>query len=151
MKFVLFFSFPKNDVNLQQKKTKTFFTKTEKSGSQVLKKREWSLYFFFSSKKWCQLTTKKKKNHEPSWRTSVFYNSCRKWRRASKRAIALELSQSKSTREIHSSWDRTRQNYAVMRMSDIEASGQQSVARSLSRAAHILSRSQRQLALGKQL
>ena len=32
-----------------------------------------------------------------------------------------KVSQRKSTREIHSRWDRTRENYAVMRMSDSEA------------------------------
>ena len=56
----------------------------------------------------------------------------------------------KSTREIDPPWDRTRENYAVMRMPVKEASRWQSIARFLSRASHVLSHSQRQLALGQQ-
>ena len=55
----------------------------------------------------------------------------------------------KSTGESYSPWDRMIENYAVMRMSDKEASRWQSVARSLSWELHVLFRSQRRLALGQ--
>ena len=69
----------------------------------------------------------------------------------SERAILYKVSQRKSTGEIDSLWDRTSENYAVMRMSEKDVSGRQSVTRSLSRASHVLSRSERQLALAQQL